>query len=545
MKGWFDGFRENGGPTMYAYSNRTSVYGDLSTITVYIVFITLFLAFFVIFPGIRKERFTTFTSVTLSLFVGTVILIGNNGSSWHVAQADITSAYRSFSNDKIMGKIGVYIGLVHSNVTLSARPSANSSGLLDINFNERFTFAGAQELKEGYRAALVKGLPFPILTVAEYLAVDAEGFCWGRSYREAGYYTSIALWVSFAAWSIMNVLFVVVPRYGAYSMTVTGLLMLLSDAIYVWLLPRRPLRIQIEGSTLEFEFGWAFWIVLIAGLLCFLVGFSISIIDLLYPHKFSTVLEMDYGTPFDRHTIIEDSNETKKKKKVLPKSMEEPSNSVVGLGGLLRRFSKRDRDHHHQQQHMHPGGEDNYTFEMDAPKSPWRYPHLIFRNDSRKHNKQVSFKQVRDDLGPLGHLRRADSKDSSISSLSSAPHQNVGHSLSVPASVFNQRFRRTDSADSNNSSLASFSLSLLSRTNSRKKAVSPGGAPMSLPMDKEEADISVISRGKIFHPSDESSGSRKSSNNDEVAIVVTNRKNSVTKAIRRNSSEQKPENGSW
>ena len=42
-----------------------------------------------------------------------------------------------------------------------------------------------------------------------------------------------------------------------------------------------------------------------------------------------------------RHTIIEDSHETKKKRKWVPK-LEEPSSN--GLGGLLRRFSKRDRD---------------------------------------------------------------------------------------------------------------------------------------------------------------------------------------------------------
>ena len=47
------------------------------------------------------------------------------------------------------------------------------------------------------------------------------------------------------------------------------------------------------------------------------------------------------GTPFDRHTIIEDSHETKKKKKWAPK-LEEPAGN--GLGGLLRRLSKRDRD---------------------------------------------------------------------------------------------------------------------------------------------------------------------------------------------------------
>jgi dual oxidase maturation factor 1 len=74
MRGWFDAFRENGGPTLYSYSNRTPVTADVSTLTLYIVFTTLFLAFIIIFPGVRRQRFTTFTSVLLSLFVGTAIL---------------------------------------------------------------------------------------------------------------------------------------------------------------------------------------------------------------------------------------------------------------------------------------------------------------------------------------------------------------------------------------------------------------------------------------------------------------------------------------
>ena len=28
-------------------------------------------------------------------------------------------------------------------------------------------------------------------------------------------------------------------------------------------------------------------------------------------------------------------------------------------------------------------GHDNYAFEMEAPKSPWRYPHLNFRDSKR------------------------------------------------------------------------------------------------------------------------------------------------------------------
>jgi len=58
----------------------------------------------------------------------------------------------------------------------------------------RFYFVGATQLSEEFQSALVKGLPFPILTAAEYLSLDGDGFCWGRSYRSAGYYASIFLW---------------------------------------------------------------------------------------------------------------------------------------------------------------------------------------------------------------------------------------------------------------------------------------------------------------------------------------------------------------
>lgn len=49
-------------------------------------------------------------------------------------------------------------------------------------------------MKAEYRAALKKGLPFPILTIAEYLTVNSEGFSWGGKYRKAGYYTVVLLW---------------------------------------------------------------------------------------------------------------------------------------------------------------------------------------------------------------------------------------------------------------------------------------------------------------------------------------------------------------
>jgi len=544
-RGWFDAFRENGGPTLYSYSNRTAVTADVATLTLYIVFVTLFLAFVIIFPGVRRQRFTTFTSVTLSLFVGTAILVGQHGSAWHTAEVEISSAYRAFSKEKVMGTLGVNIGLNSVNVTLKALPIYNQSS--DIDYNERFHWIGATQIREEYRAALLKGLPFPILTVGEYFTVDAEGFCWGRNYREAGYYTSIFLWMAFALWVLSNLMLIVVPRYGAYLVTLTGFMLLFCNFIYFKLLPARPLLIRLEQSVLMFNFGWSYWLVMVAGVLCVLMGGAVSIIDLIYPHKFSTILEVDFGTPFDRHTIIEDSQETKKKKKNLPKLEEPPS---AGLGSrLLRRLSKRDREG----RSSHPDGHDNYAFEMEAPKSPWRYPHLMFRTDSKK-NKAVSFRnhQGRNQLEVPGigfgefakHLRRTDSKDSSCSSLSSVPVPGSQHDLRPTLSVpvfhdqFN-KFKRTDS-ESSGSSFASIGLNILSRGGSRKtgrNAVGVDGISVDRAIDRADSSQSF------------SSQCRKDSNDhgkkgDEVCIVVSNRKDSLTNAVRRNSGGEntRPEN---
>ncbi|KAI5751593.1 hypothetical protein M8J77_009053 [Diaphorina citri] len=367
MKGWL---RTDGGPTLYNNPNRTPVTGDVQAIFVYLVFFTLFLAFLIIFPGVRKERFTTFMSVTLSLFVGNVILVTKCGSGWHVGKTEIVSTYRAYSRELINAELGGYIGLNHINITLRVLPTDNSTEVEDIDFNERFSWIGSYEMGESYREGLVRGLPFPILTVAEYFSLGQEGFAWGGQYRAAGYYAGILLWAAFAAWLLMNLLLVVVPRYGAYAMTCTGILMVLSATVYHCMLPKVPLMIRFESNkVLSFHFGWCFYLVIAAGLLCFLVGVSIAAVDLIYPHKFSTILEVDYDTPFDRHIIIEDSSTSKKRSK----GLEDPP----GLGKrLLRRLSskKDEKEEASSSEPMRLHGLDNRAFDQEPPKSPWRYP---------------------------------------------------------------------------------------------------------------------------------------------------------------------------
>lgn len=97
---------------------------------------------------------------------------------------------------------------------------------------------------------------------------------------------------SLASWLLMNLLLVAVPRYGAYTKVLTGLLLVATNGGYYMLLPRRPLTIIIEGGHLEFRLGWCFWLVLVAGVLCLFVGLVISAIDVVWPHTFSTILEV-------------------------------------------------------------------------------------------------------------------------------------------------------------------------------------------------------------------------------------------------------------
>lgn len=75
-----------------------------------------------------------------------------------------------------------------------AAPNSNSSVIADIDYNERFIWRGVHEMSERYQDALVRGLPFPILTVAEYFSLGVEGFRWGGEYRAAGYYSDKLLW---------------------------------------------------------------------------------------------------------------------------------------------------------------------------------------------------------------------------------------------------------------------------------------------------------------------------------------------------------------
>jgi dual oxidase maturation factor 1 len=168
----------------------------------------------------------------------------------------------------------------------------------------------------------------------------------------------------------MNLLLTAVPRYGAYGMCLTGSLLLGASIGYYLMLPMPPLTIFIEGARIDFSFGWCFYLVSIAGSLCFCIGFIISSIDLIWPHEYSTILEVYYGTPYDRHVILEESHDVRYRKRNSKGGLEEP----ISLGSrILRRLSSKTREQ--TLNDINKLGIDNRAYQKEqVPKSPWRYP---------------------------------------------------------------------------------------------------------------------------------------------------------------------------
>ncbi len=74
---------------------------------------------------------------------------------WHTAEAEISTAYRAFSDSRIHGHIGVYVGLGQINVTFKAKPMVDNH-TMDVDFNERLNFLTPTQVREDYHNALQK-----------------------------------------------------------------------------------------------------------------------------------------------------------------------------------------------------------------------------------------------------------------------------------------------------------------------------------------------------------------------------------------------------
>ncbi|XP_069316686.1 dual oxidase maturation factor 1 isoform X2 [Eulemur rufifrons] len=258
---------------------KTTFPMDTTLAVIIVIFLTALVTFIIILPGIRgKMRLFWLLRVVTSLFIGAVIL------GTPVKQLNET-----------------------------------------INYNEEFTWRLGKNYAAEYAKALEKGLPDPVLYLAEKFTPRSPCSL-HRQYRLAGHYASATLWVAFLCWLLANVMFCMpVLVYGGHMLLATGIFQLLALLFYsvgTSLTPPCPLR--LGTAVLHTHHGPAFWTTLIIGLMCVLLGLAMVVAHRMQPHRvkafFNQNVEEDHtlewspeeeGLPSPRYRSMAESPEPK------------------------------------------------------------------------------------------------------------------------------------------------------------------------------------------------------------------------------------------
>ncbi|XP_075711305.1 dual oxidase maturation factor 2 [Rhinoderma darwinii] len=267
----------------YPHERRKWVF-SVEIIIVIIVFLVFALSFILIIPGIRgKARLSWTCRVIISLFIGVVTVVVNFTSDWEVGSVNAVTTYKSFSNAMVNADIGIHVGLNGVNITLKGNPIHQMNETID--YNEQFLWSFGSNFNEYYNEALRRGLPNPILYVAEkFTQYDACGLL--DQYRISGHYASACMWVAFCSWIICNILFSMsVFIYGAYMILVTAAFILFSLISFSTVRNVSLCNIQFGSESLKAQFGGSFWLSLATGLLCFIIGITLIVLNLCVPEK--------------------------------------------------------------------------------------------------------------------------------------------------------------------------------------------------------------------------------------------------------------------
>ncbi|CAG7722564.1 unnamed protein product [Allacma fusca] len=313
---WFSFQREEGYPTRYG-DHFNPAHVDVLTAGLILAFLIVAVCFYVILPGFsNSRRWSIFAYVTVSLFIGGVVVVGNYGHEWEVGKVEIISQYKPGSSEELHAHLGLHVALRGINITLKDVTGRN------IDYNEHFSWEWGQgrfgfgkyagRFSREFRAGVLKGLPYPILQVAEYFTFDGEGIRFGRHYRLAGWYAHIFMWSAFPSWIMANVLFSSAVKSGAVLLGLTGVLQLI--AIGIWTFLRNPIELGIPFETpgltstadlgeviLSTQFGPDYYIVFLNGILCLLLGSTIFLLTEFMPDEMCLFFGIDPLTSYDEY----------------------------------------------------------------------------------------------------------------------------------------------------------------------------------------------------------------------------------------------------
>ncbi|XP_034391542.1 dual oxidase maturation factor 1 [Cyclopterus lumpus] len=251
-------------------------------LTIILVFLVLALSLLLILPGIRgKSRLFWMCRIIISLFIGVVIVALNFTNDWAGARMTTNATYKSFSNVVVNADIGLHVGLYGINVTLKGNPVVQFNET--INYNEMFSWHDTME--EEYKDALEKGLPNPILYIAEKFTLSSPcGLIF--QYRYSGRYASATLWTAFCCWMLANILFSMpVILYAGYMMMATAAFIFFSMASFSTIMNAPQCVFAIGTDSFEIEYSHSFWLALATGVLCAIIGILVVTLNLLIPDK--------------------------------------------------------------------------------------------------------------------------------------------------------------------------------------------------------------------------------------------------------------------
>ncbi|XP_071556693.1 dual oxidase maturation factor 1-like [Temnothorax nylanderi] len=301
---WFQFGRSEGFPSQYP-EYHTPVTVDVTETILIMVFVIIAISYISIIPGYRKRQSIYMTiKIGFSITIGCLLIVENFGQEWEYGSTRSKTPYRAGIGHEIDAHMAVKIGLRSVNVTLKAKPEEGTPLAKEtINYNERFPWTWDQGiigfgpyaglLQRTFREGQGKGLPIPILWIAEYFVIDGEGIRFGRFYRTAGWYCHILLWTAFACWILANIFLQSVSRYAAYLTGLIGGLQLLTCLVWVCVHNPTPLVIPFEDGVIRMTLGLHFWMTCGCGLLCVLLAIIMIFMDLRHPNTLSTLLQID------------------------------------------------------------------------------------------------------------------------------------------------------------------------------------------------------------------------------------------------------------
>uniref|UniRef100_A0A8C5LZU7 Dual oxidase maturation factor 1 n=1 Tax=Leptobrachium leishanense TaxID=445787 RepID=A0A8C5LZU7_9ANUR len=257
---------------------------NIDSIIVIIVFLVFALAFLLIVLGIRgKARIFWTFRILISLFVGAVTVAVNFTADWEVGLVNARTTYKSFSNSVVDADIGIHVGLKGINITLKGNPVHQINET--INYNEQFLWSFGQDFNEYYEEGLKSGLPNPILYVAEKFS-QHNPCGLNAQYRLSGHYAEACMWVAFCSWIICNILFSMsVFIYGAYMILVTASFFIFSLISFATVRNVPLCNIMFGSDSMTTHYGGSFWLTLATGLLCFVIGVVLIILNYCAPDK--------------------------------------------------------------------------------------------------------------------------------------------------------------------------------------------------------------------------------------------------------------------